>query len=512
MKRLRAASHRVPRWALAVLCTVGAVLSAWLGLTYIPRMSQHAGYFLVDVDDAIASPPTSVARRATLVVVDGLREDVAREMTVVDRLRRAGQCRTSDVGPYTVSRPIYALLSTGLEVERSGARNNDETSPLRAESIWDVAAEAGRSVGVASHLPWWQELFPKAFVRAVDLDESVDVFAVGVALQTDVTVIHPVYVDTMGHDFGAASPEYAAAAARADREATQWLASVDLQRDLVIFTADHGHIDIGGHGAGQPEIRSVLVCMAGPSIAALGDTGAMDSRIVAPTIAIAMGLRFPRNMRAGQDGLDTLWSIFELTAEYLADRQHAVERYRERNTAALADWLGDDSDPTWASLVEQQWWHRAWRIVLPLVVIAFGVGASLWARGLRRREAIISVAWMGATIAATCAAWVALRGSLDYTSINLRSVFVPASLVVCVVVATFAAVVHLRWIADRQRWVGDQATLALVIVLLELAHGFAFGWPLGFPLPHRMVLFFPFLASTFGVVHSVIAAAALMRR
>ena len=34
------------------------------------------------------------------------------------------------MGTYTVSRPVYALLSTGLEVDRTGARNNEQTAPL----------------------------------------------------------------------------------------------------------------------------------------------------------------------------------------------------------------------------------------------------------------------------------------------------------------------------------------------------------------------------------------------
>lgn len=500
------------RPALVVLCALAAVLSAWLGLTYIPRMSQHAGYHLVAVDDAVVARPSGVASRATLVVVDGLREDVARKMSVVDRLRRAGQCRTSDAGPYTVSRPVYALLSTGLEVERSGARNNEETSPLAAESIWDVAAEAGLSVGVASHLGWWQQLFPGAFVRTVELPETDDVFAAASTLGTDLTVIHPVYVDTAGHDHGAASPQYADAAARADREASAWLDGIDLGRELVIFTADHGHLDIGGHGASQPEIRNVLLCIAGPTIAARGDAGEMDARIVAPAIAIATGLRFPQHMRAVEDGLDTLWSVFELPADYGDDRRRAVEHFRERNAAALAGWLGDDTEPTWANMVEHGWWQRAWRIVLPLLAIASGVGASLWARGLRRRDAAISLGWMAATILVTCGVWIALRGSLDYTSINQRSVYLPRALAVCGGVAALAAWAHLRWIRDRRRWALDQATLAIVIVLLELAHGIAFGWPLGFPLPHRVSLFFPFLASTFGLAHGTIAAVALLRR
>ena len=59
------------------------------------------------------------------------------------RLAEVGQCRKTDVGALSLSRPVYAVLSTGLEADRTGARFNDDSSALAAESVWDVAREAG---------------------------------------------------------------------------------------------------------------------------------------------------------------------------------------------------------------------------------------------------------------------------------------------------------------------------------------------------------------------------------
>ncbi|MEM6994123.1 MAG: alkaline phosphatase family protein, partial [Myxococcota bacterium] len=288
---LRSVTPRRAARLLAIVCVLCAGVCAWIGANYIPRLSDHRGYFLVDVPDAVEAEPPARPRTTTLVVVDGLRRDAARSMDVVARLAARGQCRDADVGPYTVSRPIYALLSTGLEVDRSGARNNDETSPLRAESVWEVAVQAGLSAGVASHLPWWHQLFPRALQPWVDVDKDDDVFEASAALDTDLTVIHPVYVDTAGHDAGGDSPEYRAAVARADAEASAWLDARDLARDLVIFTADHGHVDAGGHGARQPDVATVLVCFAGPGIAHRVDAPKLDSRVIAPAIAVSLGLR-----------------------------------------------------------------------------------------------------------------------------------------------------------------------------------------------------------------------------
>lgn len=496
-----------PAWVLAAVCVLCAGVCAWIGSTYISRLSDHRGYYLVEVVDPVRAEPPRRPRTTTLVVVDGLRRDAAQSMEVVRRLGAHGQCRDAEVGSYTVSRPIYALLSTGLEVDRSGARNNDETSALHAESIWDVAVEAGLTAGVASQLPWWHQLFPRALAAAVEVDKGDNVFHAAAALRTDLTVVHPVYVDTAGHDAGGDSKQYRAAVARADAEATAWLETLDLSRDLVIFTADHGHVDAGGHGAQQPEVATVWVCFTGPGIAHRSTAPPLDSRVIAPAIAVALGLRFPKHMRAGTDGLDQLWTLFDpLPAAYEADRRRSIALFRDRNAAALSAWVGRGEAPTWEDLVDlrrrARWKPVAWL----LAALAAALGFALHARALTRRQVATSLLWIAGTFAATCATWVLLRGSFDYTSINERNPFIINSLSICGVAAIAATWLHRRLFADPLRRAADHATLALVVLGLCLAHTAAFGWPLGFPVPHRIVLFFPFFGAVFGCVHAGVGA------
>ncbi len=499
-------------WLLLAVCLVCAAASAWLGANYIPRLSQHGGYFLVDVVDPVRAEPPAPPRSVSLVVVDGLRADSARTTNVVHALAEAGRCGEADVGSYTVSRPIYALLSTGLEVARSGARNNDETTPLRAESVWDVAAAAGVTVGVASNLPWWRELFPSAMSAAIEVDESDNVFEAATALGTEVTVIHPVYVDTTGHASGAASHEYRRAVQRVDDEASAWLAGLDLSQDLVLFTADHGHVDAGGHGAKQPEVRTVVLCIAGPGVAAGSDAERIDARVVAPAIALALGVRFPKNMRAGQDDLDQLFELFpDLPSDYRADRRRSVETFRRRNAEALGRWLETEAKATWSDLEVQEGRRRWPTIGLLLALLAAALGFSVRLRSLHGAQAARSLSWVFGALVVTAATWVVLRGSFDYTSINERTPFIRASLLICGGVGLGFAWLHIRTFADPARWAADQSTLAALLLALSLAHIGAYGWPLGFPIPHRFVLFFPFLAAVAGAVHGLLGAVAALR-
>jgi hypothetical protein len=274
---------RIAQLAFAIACIV---LGFFLGERYISRLPNHAGYFLVAVADEVCVPNPSRPRHTAFIVVDGLRRDAAESMAVTRVLAKSGQCRISDQGSFTVSRPEYALLSTGLEVDRTGSRNNDLTAPLAAESIWQVARASGLRVSGSSHLPWFAQLFPGGFDRFTHLEtHAANVFDEAHGALLDVNVFHPLYVDENAHHHGAASSEYAAAVARVDGEIAGLLARLDLAKDLVVLTADHGHRDAGGHGGAQPEIRDVLICFAGRGVARRSDRAAFDGRSTAPAPA-----------------------------------------------------------------------------------------------------------------------------------------------------------------------------------------------------------------------------------
>jgi hypothetical protein len=493
---------------LGGLCLLVAVFAYLMGDSYIDRLPHHPGYFLVPVEDSVgvAYPRP---RHTVVIVVDGLSRSVAEGFASKKRIEAAGQCRTMRVGPLTVSRPMYAVLSTGLEEDRTGCRNNDETTPLAAESLWQVARRSGLTVTGVSAVPWWKQLFPDGFDRYLAVEtEQDEVF--GHEDVRDLTLIHPVYVDYMGHHHGAASPEYADAARRADRGVMGVLDKLDLTKDLVVLTADHGHTSYGGHGGPQPEISDVVTCFAGPGVARRGEAGAMSVRSFAATLSVLLGLPFPRQMRAGEDGLDVAFEIADtaaMPAAYVADRRAAVERFRAKNREALAGWLGPGEPPTWTSLYAREAGKQRARLAasLALMVLAFAAAARL--RRLGVREVMALLGWAAITIAVTLAIYDALRGSLDFTSINARAEFLRAAIGVSAAVGAAALALHRRVFKDAQRLALDQVTLVGLLALAVALHPFAYGWPLGFPLPGPYMLFFPFLAPCALLVHALLGAA-----
>lgn len=486
------------------------LVGAFLGDRYISRMPNHAGYYLVSVVDASKRVPIpSRPRRTFFIVVDGLRRDAAETMTVTRLLDAKGQCRISDQGSYTVSRPEYALLSTGLEADRTGSRNNDSTAPLTAESIWQIAREEGLRVSGSSHLRWFSQLFPAGFDRfVVSPEHEVNVFtAEGVAKDPlDVNLFHPLYVDEQAHQHGAASREYDAAVKRADQEIAGLFTTIDFDRDLVLLTADHGHRDQGGHGGEQPEIKNVLLCVAGKNVDAASPRGSserasFDGRNTAPLLAVLLGLRFPRNMRAGEDNLDQIWDVVsrsQLTEAYVADRRASVERFRIANETQLATWL-EGGEPRWSRLYAREaraQWIRAGVVVVCAIAFLY--------LSLRRRSALDGarsglrgLVWVLLSAFVFWAVHRLVLGELDYTVINVREQFVPRGFATSFVTTFVICVAHVVMMRgdEKRALITDLRILLGVLAILNLGHVLVYGWPLGFPLPPQPMRYFPFIGA-----------------
>lgn len=498
--------RRIAALVFALACVAVAFL---LGESYIGRLPNHAGYFLVAVADEVHASLPARPRHTAFVVVDGLRRDAAETMKVTRVLEQAGQCRISDQGSFTVSRPEYALLSTGLEVDRTGSRNNDLTAPLAAESIWQVARKHGLSVAGSSHLPWFAQLFPGGFDRFTHREQhAANVFAAGTGELLDVNVFHPLYVDEKAHHHGAASAEYRAAVARVDGEIAELLGRMDLARDLVVLTADHGHRDAGGHGGAQPEIKDVLVCFAGVGVERRTDRAAFDGRSTAPALAVLLGLPFPRHMRAGDDHLDELWEIAHAEpgdAAYRADRRAAVEHFRDENRGALERWLGD-APGTWPRLYAREAAAQTYRmVVVALVVLAWGA-VVLRARRAGASAAGTTVGWLLFALFTVWGVHHVVLGDFDFTVVNLRGLFILRATAIAFVSALVALGVHAFVLRDRERLVSDQLLFVGLLLFVNLGHVFVYGWPLGFPLPSQAARYFPFLGAILLAVHALVAA------
>ncbi len=247
-----------------------------------------------------------LARQVVLVVVDGLRDDVSQDMPFLNQLRRQGAWAQAIGHPPSFSQPTWTTLVSGAGPEISDApllnvENRADIRPITVDTLFSEAHRAGLTAGLAGY-DWWERMVP-AEVRYAEFfvageDAAADREVLDAArrflanFRLNFLLVHFDQVDLAGHEHGGASPEYAQAARRVDDALRDIAGAMDLRRSVLIVTADHGHLDRGGHGGGEPVVLTTPLVMVGPVVEP-GRYEPVDQTDVAPTVAAILGLAFP---------------------------------------------------------------------------------------------------------------------------------------------------------------------------------------------------------------------------
>jgi hypothetical protein len=434
------------------------------------------------------------------MVIDGLRADAALSMRSAGWLQEHGTCRLMDVGSLTRSRPVYALLSSGVEPDRSGVRSNDAHSAAPVESLWQVARKAGLRVSGASGLSWWwQELFPDGFDEyrvAADGNLFRAVSAGG-----GVQLIHPCTVDEAGHHAGAASSSYREAVLRVDGQLLPFLQSLEGNRDTVLVTADHGHTQRGGHGSDAPELRTVLARAAGHGIAHTPSAWAptLEARALPALLAVLAGLPPPRHLDIEPAALANALAMLGPAAfppGHLSSYQHEIEQRRATVTHQLSSWVSK-GPANWTTLEAQE--RRAQQARFAL---SRGIGLVVLAIATFRRQR--SLRATGATLVGVALILLGsygltrlTRGSFDLAAVNTGASFAVAQALTSALLLLAAGGLHFLLCREVSRLLFDGLVLVATAWLLSVAHLVAFGWPVGFPLPHPALPFLPYPLAAF---------------
>jgi hypothetical protein len=218
-------------------------------------------------------------------------------------------------------------------------------------------------------------------------------------------------------------------------------------------------------------------------------------------------------MRAGDDGLDVLWDIARAepsNAAYLADRRAAVERFRVENRHALESWLGD-APGTWPRLYEREAKAQALRSALVSMVAILGLAGILRARSARVPDAAASILWLASAVLILWVVHHLVLGDFDFTVINLREQFLPRAALVTFSASLLAIGAHALVVRRPERLAGDHLTLVGLLLVANVGHVFAYGWPLGFPLPSQAARYFPFLGAVALASYALVAAVLIVR-
>jgi hypothetical protein len=252
---------------------------------------------------------TPVTHRLVFILVDALRYDTSlntQVMPFLNELRAKSATAVMHSQPPSFSDPAWATLLTGAwpyinDSELFNPADMYSARTLTQDNIFAAADRAGLNSG-ASGYEWLRNMLANSgvddsFYVTTD-DNTADVAGIDAGLPwlngNDQFLYYYIdQVDYAGHhEGGPRSPNWNAAASRADNLVRKIVSNLDLTMDTVIIVSDHGQIDRGGHGGPDPITLVEPFIMAGAGVipGSYGDIQMVD---VAPTMAALLGTSIP---------------------------------------------------------------------------------------------------------------------------------------------------------------------------------------------------------------------------
>ncbi|OJX40629.1 MAG: hypothetical protein BGO78_06500 [Chloroflexi bacterium 44-23] len=289
-------------------------------------------------------------RQVVFVLIDALRYDTSLKSEVMpnlSKLRSQGAYARSHSRTPSYSSAGYGVLLTGAWPELSSSPpfnlDYEDFPQISQDNIFSSAHRLGLKTGISAFY-WFEKLVPQtavdeSFYTALE-DQKADRDVVTAALpwigagKTNLTLIHLDQVDYAGHhEGGPRNPNWDAAAGRADALVGEILAVMDLKKDVILITSDHGQIDAGGHGGQDPVVLIEPFILAGKGIAQ-GDYGEMNMVDIAPTVAAILGLNVPASAQGeAQQQMFSGWSKTELDQLALSEATQQSKLLQSYNQA-----------------------------------------------------------------------------------------------------------------------------------------------------------------------------------
>lgn len=212
----------------------------------LPRPREAEGEPLAQIVESMKPCP-----RLAIVILDGLGLATWRahgaHTPVINQMAGLHLIQLRSVSP-PVTPVCLATIATGARPETHGVRERDD--PFRAETIFEVARQQGRTSGVAGGalcsaarvLGRWSDVTRRVGSEGEEMDDLILVAALRILEEDrpDLLLTQFVALDSAGHKHGPFGPESAQAAAALDRRFGHLLAALRKRGYGVLALADHG--------------------------------------------------------------------------------------------------------------------------------------------------------------------------------------------------------------------------------------------------------------------------------
>jgi hypothetical protein len=283
-----------------------------------------------------------IAERVALIIVDGLRYDVATDPSRMPLFARAMQEHLSGeswAGTVTMTSSAVMAYGTGQRGGLEQVIRNLHAEPVRQNSWIANAHHQGLSLMTVGELAWPQ-LYSKWLRQyrqdpdgvAIDVDFNAETFAGArelSAMHPDFLVVHFVTPDHQGHAYRVTSQRYADHVRDFDQKLSVLLSELGPSW-TVIVTSDHGAADSGTHGTDTAIQRRSPIYAYGPGIVRqLPGPQSVDQLDLSVTLPLLLGVTPPAH-GMGRALVKWLDLPDEQRAEAACENARRVVAYAER--------------------------------------------------------------------------------------------------------------------------------------------------------------------------------------
>lgn len=281
----------------------------WLGLLATIGLAASLTYAMMALVMTLTEPPKvtpveqptpALTRHLLLVIVDGLRYDVATDPGIMPHFAQAMKERSSGeiwAGNFSITSAAVLSYGSGQRGGLEQLGRNLNAPPSRFNSWIGNARERGLQTRVVGD-DTWRNIFGDHIEEAVanpqnGWDFSAQTFGHArrmLAKSPNFLVAHFMTPDRVGHAFGVQSPEYRQHMLGVDSDLHQFLS--ELSDDwAVIVTSDHGALDSGIHSGDTVLTRRSPIYAYGRGIATgVKLPGRTDQVDLAGTMAALLGV------------------------------------------------------------------------------------------------------------------------------------------------------------------------------------------------------------------------------
>ncbi len=292
----------------AVLAVVSAVtFAAVLALLVLHQLFAPPP----STSGAVPAPfGPALARHALLVVLDGLRDDVARDAARMPRFK----ARLDAYGPAVLRASPVSMTSAAVLLMGTGERGdleqiiaNESHTPTAFDSVFRAMGEQHLTLAaIGDHV--WPSLYPDVWTidhtvvsHSLEVDEDDAIFADALAVLKGAevpafTVLHVNTPDHKGHGHGITSPAYTTYIQSFDIKLDAFIAALSPELSVIV-TSDHGATDSGSHGSDTEVQRRSPFLAFGPGLAAHPKAEVFDQVDMPATLAALTGVRAPAQDR-----------------------------------------------------------------------------------------------------------------------------------------------------------------------------------------------------------------------